>query len=89
MTSRTIILVALAWGFSTASLAAPENPAQVLERINAIQPAQSDVCKTDGDGTFIEIVTTMASVLPPEGATKLLNKYILPCMKRQVSLIQH
>jgi hypothetical protein len=43
-------------------------------------------CKPSGDGTFSEIVTTMASVLPPEQSDALLAKYCSDCMKQKFNL---
>lgn len=39
-------------------------------------------CTPAGDGTFADIVTTMASVLPADQANALLDKHCSPCMKQ-------
>lgn len=43
-------------------------------------------CKSSGDGTFAEIVTTMASVLPPDQGDALLAKYCGECAKQKFNL---
>lgn len=43
-------------------------------------------CKPSGDGSFVEIATTMASVLPPAEADELLNRYCDECNKRKFGL---
>lgn len=43
-------------------------------------------CKTTGDGTYVEMITTMASVLPPELGDALLARYCEECYKRKFQL---
>lgn len=45
-------------------------------------------CKTTGDGTYVEMITTMASVLPPELGDALLARYCEECYKRKFQLTQ-
>ncbi len=45
-------------------------------------------CKTTGDGTYVEMITTMASVLPPELADAFLARYCEECYKRKFQLTQ-
>jgi hypothetical protein len=45
-------------------------------------------CKTNGDGTYVEMITTMASVLPPAEADALLARYCEECFRRKFSLSQ-
>lgn len=40
-------------------------------------------CKASGDGTYVEIITTMASVMPPEEADAFLAKYCDACFKQK------
>jgi hypothetical protein len=45
-------------------------------------------CKASGDGTFVEIITTMASVLPPAEAEALLARYCDECNKQKFLVSQ-
>jgi hypothetical protein len=45
-------------------------------------------CKTTGDGTYVEMITTMASVLPPEIGDALLARYCEECFKRKFQVTQ-
>jgi hypothetical protein len=68
--------------------------------VDAIQPAAAgpaaislDIlkvapCKTNGDGTYVEMITTMASVLPPEIGDALLARYCEECFKRKFQVTQ-
>lgn len=40
-------------------------------------------CKPSGDGTYTEIITTMASVLPPAAAEAFLERYCDQCNKKK------
>ena len=45
-------------------------------------------CKSSGDGSYVEIVTTMASVLPPELGDALLARYCDECNRKKFALSQ-
>jgi hypothetical protein len=45
-------------------------------------------CRPSGDGTYVEMITTMASVLPPADADALITRYCEECFKRKFSLSQ-
>lgn len=66
---------------------------------NGIQAAEStqidtlDVlnvapCKASGDGTYVEMITTMASVLPPAEAEAFLARYCEACNKQKLHVSQ-
>lgn len=64
--------------------------------IQAAEPSQIDTlhvfnvtpCKASGDGTFVEMITTMASVLPPAEAEALLARYCDECNKQKFLVSQ-
>lgn len=89
MKSRLLLISSLTLGLGTASLAAP-SPSNV-DQAAALQPLQTTVskdCKPRGDGTFTEMVTTMASVLSPTDGIRLLDTYCEPCMKQKFGLLR-
>lgn len=43
-------------------------------------------CKPSGDGTYTEMITTMASVMPPAIGDAFLARYCEECMKKKFSL---
>lgn len=43
-------------------------------------------CKASGDGSYTEMVTTMASVLPPAEADALLARYCEECQRMKFNL---
>jgi len=45
-------------------------------------------CKASGDGTYVEMITTMASVLPPAEAEAFLARYCEACNRRKFTLSQ-
>jgi hypothetical protein len=45
-------------------------------------------CKASGDGTYVEIITTMASVLPQEEADAFLAQYCEACFKQKFVVSQ-
>lgn len=53
---------------------------QGMERLDILRVAP---CKANGDGTYTEIVTTMASVMPPEEARAFLERYCDECNRRK------
>jgi hypothetical protein len=53
----------------------------------ALSDNPGSACRPIGDGSFAEIVTTMASVLPPEESNALLARYCEPCMKQRLSIV--
>ena len=56
-----------------------------IESLNVLRVAP---CKGSGDGTYVEMITTMASVLPPAEADALLARYCEECFRRKFSLSQ-
>ena len=57
-------------------------------RMDVLSTLSIDPCIPTGDGTFVEMITTMASVLPPEMGDALLAKYCQECYKRKFQLSQ-
>lgn len=51
-----------------------------LDLVNLLRVAP---CKASGDGTYTEMITTMASVLPPAEAQALLDRYCDDCNRRK------
>ena len=45
-------------------------------------------CKAGGDGTYVEMITTMASVLPPAEAEAFLARYCEACNKQKLLVSQ-
>jgi hypothetical protein len=45
-------------------------------------------CKASGDGTYVEMITTMASVLPPAEAEAFLARYCEACNKQKLLVSQ-
>jgi len=45
-------------------------------------------CKASGDGSYVEIITTMASVLPPKEADAFLAQYCEACFKQKFVVSQ-
>jgi hypothetical protein len=45
-------------------------------------------CKASGDGTYAEMITTMASVLPPAEAEAFLARYCEACNKQKLLVSQ-
>ncbi len=45
-------------------------------------------CKASGDGTYAEMITTMASVLPPAEAEAFLARYCDACNKQKLLVSQ-
>ncbi|OYY95471.1 MAG: hypothetical protein B7Y41_02925 [Hydrogenophilales bacterium 28-61-23] len=58
----------------------PNANATSLDSLNVLSVAP---CKASGDGTFTEMVTTMASVLSPAEADALLARYCDACNKQK------
>jgi hypothetical protein len=54
-----------------------------LTSLNVLQFAP---CKPSGDGTYVEMITTMASVLPPAEADALLARYCEECFKKKFAV---
>jgi hypothetical protein len=61
------------------------NEVASIETLNVLRVSP---CKTNGDGTYVEMITTMASVLPPAEADALLARYCEECFRRKFSLSQ-
>jgi hypothetical protein len=74
------ILLALSLGAgatdTTHSVAEPAS----MELLDVLNVAP---CKASGDGTYVEMITTMASVLPPEQADQFLARYCEACFKQK------
>ena len=45
-------------------------------------------CKASGDGTYVEMITTMASVLPPAEAEAFLARHCEACNKQKLLVTQ-
>lgn len=87
MKARLIFVATLSLGLSSATLAASGTPPSARELgLTHLQSGVSTDCKPKGDGTFAEIVTTMASVLSPAEGARLLDRYCEPCMKQRFAL---
>jgi hypothetical protein len=56
--------------------------------IDVLSVSTAPACKPNGDGTFAEIVTTMASVLPAAQGDALLAEYCGDCIKKKLALSQ-
>ncbi len=78
---RQIALLFASLGLSLAAVAAEPQTASRPDNLNVAATAS---CKPSGDGTFAEIVTTMASVLPQAEGDALLARYCSDCMKRKL-----
>ncbi len=57
------------------------NPADVTPALESLRILQVAPCQASGDGTYTEMVTTMASVLPTAEADALLARYCDECNK--------
>lgn len=57
-------------------------------QIDSLNILSVSPCKTTGDGTYVEMITTMASVLPPELGDALLARYCEECYKRKFLVTQ-
>lgn len=87
MKYRPFLISLITLGICASSQAAPDVP--TLESKLGRQPLQAGTtadCKPKGDGTFTEIVTTMASVLAPAEGIRMLDTYCEPCMKQKFGL---
>jgi len=56
-----------------------------ITSLNVLQVAP---CKPSGDGTYVEMITTMASVLPPAEADALLARYCDECLRHKFNVSQ-
>ena len=64
--------------------------------VQAAEPAKIDTldvlnvapCKASGDGTYVEMITTMASVLPPAESEAFLARYCEACNKQKFLVSQ-
>ena len=56
-----------------------------IESLNVLSAAP---CKATGDGSYVEMITTMASVLSPELGDALLARHCEECSKRKFLLTQ-
>lgn len=78
-------LLTLAHNVSAGDTATPVTSVVGAEPISVFS---APTCKPSGDGSFTEIVTTMASVLPPEQGDALLARYCDRCNLIKFSLAQ-
>ena len=62
------------------------NPTDARIGIESLRVLQVAPCQASGDGTFTEMVTTMASVLPAADADALLARYCDECNKRKFAV---
>ncbi len=62
------------------------NPADVSLGAESLRVLQVAPCQASGDGTYTEMVTTMASVLPAAEADALLARYCDECNKRKFAV---
>lgn len=82
--------------FLSLSLSASADDTSLPNTINSANKSKIDSlnilsvspCKTTGDGTYVEMITTMASVLPPELGDALLARYCEECYKRKFLVTQ-
>jgi hypothetical protein len=79
--------------FSLNASADEVSPPLVINNIDVVSMNAPNIlsiapCKANGDGTYTEMITTMASVLPPEMGDALLAKYCQECYKRKFQLSQ-
>jgi hypothetical protein len=74
------ILLALSIGASATDTHQSATETASLESLDILNVAP---CKASGDGTYVEIITTMASVLPPEEADQFLALYCDPCLVKK------
>lgn len=51
--------------------------------VDTIDGAHIAPCKASGDGTYVEMITTMASVLPPAEADAFLARYCDTCFRKK------
>jgi len=56
-----------------------------LDKLDVLNVAP---CKASGDGTYVEMITTMASVLPPAEAEAFLARYCEACNKQKLLVTQ-
>jgi len=59
-----------------------------ITNIDQLDVLSVSPCKPTGDSSFTEIVTTMASVLPPAEAEALLARYCEDCMLIKLNLTE-
>jgi|GEM_PF-7065300 len=71
------ILLALSLGAGATDNSQSATETASLELLDVLNVAP---CKASGDGTYAEMITTMASVLPPEQADQFLALYCDPCL---------
>jgi hypothetical protein len=64
-----------------AAIDATITPAIQQNKLLSVAP-----CKSSADGSYTEMVTTMASVLPPAEADILLTRYCDECLKIRFNL---
>ncbi len=62
------------------------SPADISSGIDSLRVLQVAPCQASGDGTYTEMVTTMASVLPTAEADALLARYCDECNKRKFAV---
>jgi hypothetical protein len=74
----TLLALSLGVGATDSTQSAAETAS--LELLDVLNVAP---CKASGDGTYVEMITTMASVLPPEEADKFLARYCEACFKQK------
>lgn len=84
---RHFALLLVSLGLSVAAVAA-EPQAGTASRPDNLNAIAALPCQPTGDGTFTEIVTTMASVLPRAEGDALLAKHCGECFKRKFLLGQ-
>ncbi len=73
----------LVMSFGTSGIQAAEST-----QIDTLDVLNIAPCKASGDGTYVEMITTMASVLPPAEAEALLARYCEACNKRKLLVSQ-
>ena len=70
------------------SLGASGVQAAESAKIDTLDVLNVAPCKAGGDGTYVEMITTMASVLPPAEAEAFLARYCEACNKQKLLVSQ-
>ncbi len=80
------LLLALSLSAGAHETTGPQGSSADTIRLDPLNIMQAAPCKASGDGTFAEMITTMASVLPPAEADAFLARYCVECNRRKFTL---
>lgn len=83
-----LALALIAFGLNAGADNAAKMASGASTRLESLGVLNVSPCKASGDGTYVEMITTMASVLPPAEADALLARYCEECFRRKFSLSQ-